>query len=124
MLNKVILIGRVGREPEIKYASDGSMVVNFSVVTSEKINGKEYKEWHRIVAWGKIADICAEYLHKGDMVYLEGRMQTQRWEDKDGNKKRNTDVFARNVRVLSRKNNEETAKKPEETMIEDEDVPF
>ena len=91
-INKVILVGNLGADPEIRYTPGGMAVVTFRLATSEtranKDGQKETKtEWHRVVAFGKLAEICGEYLSKGKQVYIEGKIQTRNWEDKDGNKK-------------------------------------
>ena len=89
MINKVVLIGRLGRDPEVRYTADGQAVANFSVATSEKWKDKntgemqERTEWHNIVAWRRLGEICGEYLAKGKLVYIEGKLQTRSWE-KDG----------------------------------------
>ena len=88
-VNKAILVGNLGRDPEIRYTASGMAVANFTIATSEKWKDKnsgemqERTEWHRIVAWGKLGEICGEYLAKGRQVYIEGRIQTRQWEDKD-----------------------------------------
>lgn len=106
-VNKAILIGRLGADPEIRYTPSGVAVANFSVATSQswkdKNTGekKEATEWHRIVAWNKLAEICSEYLEKGRQVYIEGRMQTRSWEDKDGVVRYITEVVAGQVVFLA-----------------------
>ena len=104
-VNKVILVGNLGADPETRYSSTGTAVTNFRIATSEnwtnKEGGKETRtEWHRIVAFGKLAEICAEYLNKGKQVYIEGRLQSRSWEDKEGNKKWTTEIVANNVVML------------------------
>ena len=104
-VNKVILIGNLGRDPELRYTQSGQAVVNFSIATTEnwknKEGGKEEStEWHRIVAWGRTAEICAEYLSKGRPVYIEGRLQTREWENKEGQKQRTTEITAQTVQFL------------------------
>ena len=94
-VNKVILVGHLGRDPELRYTQNGQAVANFSLATSEsyaKRDGEreERTEWHRIVAWGRLAEICAEYLSKGRQVYIEGRIQTREWEDREVEKRRTT----------------------------------
>ena len=101
-VNKVILVGNLGRDPEVRYTKSGQAVASFSIATSEKWTGKdgnkeEKTEWHRIVAWGKLGEICGEYLSKGKQVYLEGRLQTREWEDNNGNKKQTTEIVASNM---------------------------
>ncbi len=104
-VNKVILIGNLGRDPELRYTPGGQAVAEFSVATSEsftKQSGEkqERTEWHRIVVWGRVAENCAKYLAKGRTVYIEGRLQTREWEDKEGQKRRTTEVVAQTVQFL------------------------
>ena len=103
--NLVILLGNLGRDPEVRYTKSGQAVASFSLATSEKWTGKdgnkeEKTEWHRITAWGKLGEICGEYLSKGKQVYIEGRLQTREWEDKDGNKRQTTEIVANNMTML------------------------
>ncbi len=107
-LNKVMLIGHLGGDPELKYTPGGQAVATFSVATNEVYkdkegNQQERTDWHRIVVWSKQAEIAAEYLKKGRLVYLEGRLQTRSWNDKDGNKRYTTEVVALNFQMLDRK---------------------
>lgn len=108
-LNKVILIGNLGQDPDVRYTPSGAAVANFSIATTEKWKDKqsgnleEKTEWHRVVVWGKLAELCKEYLAKGRSVYLEGRLQTRAWDDKDGNKRYTTEVVAQTVQFLDRK---------------------
>jgi len=108
-INKVILIGRLGRDPEVRYTPDGTAVANFSIATSEEWKDretgekKERTEWHRIVAWRKLGEICGEYLSKGRQVYVEGRLQTREWEDQDGKKRWTTEIVARDMQMLGPK---------------------
>lgn len=104
-VNKVILIGRLGSNPEIRYTPSGAAVANFSVATNESWNDKngqkqERTEWHRIVVWGKLAQLCGEYLTKGRQAYIEGRLQTRQWQDKEGATKYTTEVIATTVQFL------------------------
>jgi single-strand DNA-binding protein len=104
-VNKVILIGNLGRDPEIRYTPGGQAVANFSLATSESFTSREGKreertEWHRIVVWGKTAENCAQYLAKGRTVYIEGRIQTREWEDKEGQKRQTTEIVAQTVQFL------------------------
>ncbi|MAE94774.1 MAG: single-stranded DNA-binding protein [Deltaproteobacteria bacterium] len=104
-INKAILIGNLGRDPELRYTPNGTAVTNFSLATSESFNNKqgqreERTEWHRIVVWGKVAENCAQYLSKGRTVYVEGRLQTREWENKEGQKQRTTEVVAQTVQFL------------------------
>jgi len=105
-INKAILIGRLGRDPEIRYTQSGTAVANFTLATNEtwsdKESGerKERTEWHRIVVFGKMGETCGKYLSKGRQVYVEGRIQTREWEDRDGNKRYTTEIVASDVRFL------------------------
>ncbi len=105
-VNKVTLLGRLGTEPELRYTPNGSAVCNFSVATSENWTDKntgqknEKTEWHRIVVWGKQAELCNQYLSKGRQAYLEGKLQTRQWEDKDGNKRYTTEIVCNQVQFL------------------------
>ena len=104
-VNKVILVGNLGRDPELRYIPSGQAVANFSLATSDRWrdkegNNQERTEWHRIVVWGKSAENCAQYLQKGRSVYVEGRLQTQEWEDKEGVKRKTTEVVAQTVQFL------------------------
>ncbi|MBI2368997.1 MAG: single-stranded DNA-binding protein [Deltaproteobacteria bacterium] len=104
-VNKVILIGRLGADPEVRYTSSGTAVANFNLATNEtwvNKNGErqERTEWHRIVAWGKLGEICREHLAKGKQVYIEGRLQTRSWDDRDGNKRHTTEIVATNMVML------------------------
>ncbi len=106
MLNKVMLIGNLGRDPEIRYTQGGTAVATFTVATTEKFKGKDGQmqdqtEWHRIVAWSRLAEICGEYLHKGSKVYIEGKLQTRKWTDQNGNEKFTTEIIAREMKMLS-----------------------
>jgi len=104
-VNKVILIGNLGRDPELRYTQGGQAVANFTLATTERFPTKdgerqERTEWHRIVAWGRTAELCAQYLSKGRSVYVEGRLQTREWEDREGQKRRTTEIVAQTVQFL------------------------
>lgn len=104
-VNKAILIGNLGRDPELRYTQNGQAVTSFSLATNENWTDKsgertERTEWHRIVAWGKTAELCAQYLSKGRTVYIEGRLQTRDWEDKEGVKRQTTEIVANTVQFL------------------------
>jgi single-strand DNA-binding protein len=104
-VNKVILIGRLGQNPEVRYTPSGAAVANFSIATNETWVDKsgqkqERTEWHKVVVWGKLAELCAQYLTKGRQAYLEGRLQTRQWQDKDGQTKYTTEVQAQTVQFL------------------------
>jgi single-strand DNA-binding protein len=107
-VNKVTLIGHVGKDPEVKYTPGGKAVATFTVATNESFKGKdgsqqERTEWHRIVAWERRAEVVGEYLKKGQQVYLEGRLQTRSWDDKDGTKRYITEIVANDIQFLGRK---------------------
>jgi single-strand DNA-binding protein len=105
-VNKVILIGRLGRDPELKYTGTGTPFCRFSMATDDSWNDKasgerqERTEWHNIVVWDRLAEICNEYLRKGRLVYIEGALQTREWDDQDGNKRKITEIRARDMVLL------------------------
>jgi single-strand DNA-binding protein len=105
-INKAILIGRLGADPEVRYTPSGVAVANFSIATSEEWKDKdtgekkERTEWHRIVVWSKLGELCGEYLSKGRQVYIEGRIQTRSWDDRDGKKRYTTEIVATDVQFL------------------------
>ncbi len=105
-VNKVILLGRLGQDPELKHTPSGAAVCNFSLATSETWNDKssgqkqERTEWHRVVVWGKLAELCNQYLAKGRQAFVEGRLQTRSWDDKDGNKRYTTEINATTVQFI------------------------
>jgi single-strand DNA-binding protein len=104
-VNKVILVGRLGRDPETRYTSGGQAVANFSVATDETYkdrNGERQKrtEWHKIVVWAKQAEIAQQYLKKGSLVFIEGRIQSREWQDKEGQKRTSFEIVATNFRML------------------------
>ncbi len=141
-INKVILIGRLGSDPEVRYTPSGVAVANFSVATSEEWKNKdtgekqERTEWHRIVAWRRLGEICGEYLSKGRQVYVEGRIQTRSWDDRDGNKKYTTEIIANDIQFLGSRDMSESGKPQGGTAgagnfqgapgpgPEDDDIPF
>jgi single-strand DNA-binding protein len=113
-VNKVILIGRLGRDPEVRYTSGGSPVANFSLATDESFKGRngekqEHTEWHNIVAWNKLAEICGEYLTKGKQVYIEGTIRSRQWEDKSGNKRTSYEIIANTMQMLGSRSDAERA---------------
>lgn len=123
MVNKVILIGNLCADPEIRYTQSGTSVATFTVATSEKWKDKdgewqEDTEFHRIVAWGKLAEICGEYHQKGNRVYVEGKLKTRKWQDQSGNDRYTTEVVAREVKSLTPKQGKQ------EPQGMGEDVPF
>lgn len=104
-VNKAILVGRLGRDPETRYTSGGQAVCNFTMATDETYkdrNGERQKrtEWHRIVVWGKQAEIAQQYLHKGSLIFVEGRIQTRQWDDREGQKRTTVEIVANNFRML------------------------
>src|SRR5512137_914444 len=105
MINKAILVGRLGKDPEVRYTPDGLMITNFTLATDEQRKDKtgervQKTEWHRIVTFGKLAEICGNYLAKGRLVFIEGRIQTRAWEDKEGVKRYTTEIIAANMQML------------------------
>ena len=142
-VNKAILIGNLGRDPEVRYTASGQAVANFPLATTEVSSSKdgnkqEYTEWHRIVAWGRWAEICGEYLTKGKSVYVEGSLRTRSWEDKEGNKRWTTEVVVRYMQILSPAGEKSETTSPdksieefadnfkfdEESVNTDDDIPF
>ncbi|MFN8007645.1 MAG: single-stranded DNA-binding protein [Terriglobia bacterium] len=140
-VNKVILVGRLGKDPELKYTQSGTPVARFTLATDENWkdqNGEKQQrtEWHNIVAWRKLAEICGQYLNKGKLVYVEGRLQTRSWEDKEGNKRYTTEIQADNLVMLSARTDEARQERGAaaaassntgagfEPEITDDDVPF
>jgi len=134
-INKVMLIGNLGRDPEVKYTQSGTAVANLNVATNEVWTDKagqkqERTEWHRVVVWGKQAQVVSEYLSKGKQVYVEGALQTRSWDDREGNKRYTTEIRATRVLMLGRAEGaraEPEAGGPEgETVPDatDEEVPF
>jgi single-strand DNA-binding protein len=104
-VNKVIIVGRLGADPELKTVTGGQSVARLSIATSENWTDKqgqkqERTEWHRIVVWGKLADLCGKYLSKGRQAYVEGRLQTRSWEDQQGQKRYTTEIVANTVQFL------------------------
>ncbi|MFZ7111855.1 MAG: single-stranded DNA-binding protein [Desulfatiglandales bacterium] len=136
-VNKVILVGNLGADPELKYTPSGRPVASFRIATTEQWTGKdgqkeERTEWHRIVAWAKLGEICGEYLRKGSQVYIEGKLQTRSWEDKDGNKRYTTEINAQTMQMLGTapakgreaKTQEERYPYEEPVSIPEDDIPF
>lgn len=112
-LNKVMLLGRLGKDVEFKQLDSGSSVARFSVATGEKYKDKagnvvEKTEWHNVVVWSKLAELCSEYLHKGSQVFVEGKITTRKWQNKEGQDQYTTEISARSVQFLDpNKDNEE-----------------
>jgi len=144
-INKVILVGNLGNDPDVRYTANGAAVSNISIATSESWKDKESgeqqekTEWHRVVFFGKLAEIVAEYLKKGSQVYVEGRLQTRKWQDKEGNDRYTTEIVANEMQMLGSRpgagnyENQKpatapaaeasSAKKPDESFVDD-DIPF
>jgi single-strand DNA-binding protein len=106
-VNKVILVGNLGKDPELRYTPSGAAVATFSLATSERYKDKsgemqEKTEWHNIVVWRQLAEICGKYLHKGKQIYIEGRIQTRSYDDRDGNKRYITEIVADQMQMLGR----------------------
>ncbi len=106
-VNKVILVGNLGKDPELRYTPSGAAVVTFSLATSERYKDKggewvDKTEWHNVVAWRNLAEICGKYLHKGKQVYIEGKIQTRSYDDRDGNKRYITEIVADQMQMLGR----------------------
>lgn len=139
-VNKILLIGRLGADPEVRYAPSGSAVANFTLATNHSYkdregNFQEQTDWHRIVAWTRLAEFSKQYLHKGMRIYVEGRVQYRDWQDQNGVKRNTTDIIANDVQILeslgAREEAVETSKTPEELDVpedleatEDDSVPF
>lgn len=132
MLNKTMLIGNLGADVETRYTRNQVAVANFRVATTERWkdsegNQKEAVEWHRIVAFGRLAEICTEYLAKGSRVYIEGRLQTRKWEDSDGNTRFTTEIIAREMKMLGGGDKSESVPSLPEDSYDppmSDDVPF
>jgi single-strand DNA-binding protein len=106
-VNKVIIVGNLGKDPEMRYTQNNTAVTNFTVATTDTWNDRngekqEKTEWHRVVTWGRLAEICGQYLQKGKQVYIEGRLQTRDWEDQSGNKRYTTEIVANTMQMLGR----------------------
>lgn len=130
-INKVILVGNLGKDPELRYTPSGIAVATFSLATSERYKDKEGKqiekvEWHNIVAWRQLAEICGKYFHKGKQVYIEGRIQTRSYDDKDGNKRYITEIVADQMQMLGGREGNRPEQKDNRsyTVTPDEEPPF
>ncbi len=107
-LNKVMLIGNLGKDPEVRYTAAGTAVASFSIATSERFKNKsgeweEKTEWHNVTLWARLAEIAGEYLAKGKTVYIEGRLQTRKWQDRDGKDRYTTEIVGEKMQMLSGK---------------------
>lgn len=142
-VNKVILLGRLGGDPEVRYTTSDTPVAGFSVATSYRSKGgEEVTEWHRCIAWDKLATVVVDYAKKGHLIYIEGRLRTRRWEDRDGNERQATEVIVERVQLIGKTVREDggsnapravvPAKRPPQAGAEsdegiadmDDDVPF
>ncbi|NRA03075.1 MAG: single-stranded DNA-binding protein [Myxococcales bacterium] len=139
-LNKVMLIGNLGRDPELRYTQSGQAVANFTLATNENWKNKsgereERTEWHRLVVWGRQAEVARDYLAKGRQIFVEGRIQTREWEDKEGQKRTTTEVVVNHFVMLGRKDGAEAGREssgqedpgpagPPEPAGGSDDIPF
>lgn len=127
MVNRVTLVGRLGKKPEMRYTQDGSAVANMALATDETWkdkNGEKVQktEWHKLVCFGKLAEICDKYLDKGKLIFVEGKLQTKQWEDKDGNKRFTTEIIVSEMKMLEgKKQEQQQGQGPSDPM---DDVPF
>jgi single-strand DNA-binding protein len=144
MMNKAFLIGRVGKDPDVKYTDNGNAVATFRLATSEKFTNSrgdkvENTEWHAIVAWKKLAEVCEKYVKKGDLLTIVGRIKTRQWDDKDGTTRYTTEIICDELKMLGTKNTasgekaqESKASQPQEEPVEnpivqddgEDDLPF
>lgn len=129
MLNKVMLIGNLGADPEVRQTNSGNSVASFTIATSEKYKKEgeqvEKTEWHKCVAWGRLAEICGEYLRKGSRVFVEGKLETRKWQDKEGNDRWTTEIVCREMKMLSSfQVNSEPSGVGSSEKLEQPDVPF
>ena len=129
-INKAILVGNLGNDPEVRYTPSGTAVANFSIATKEEWKDKNTgekqsrTEWHKIVAFGRLGEICGEYLHKGKQVYIEGRLQTKSWEDREGVKRYTTEIIAREMQMLGPAGREGKSESREESYPVEEPISF
>jgi single-strand DNA-binding protein len=140
-LNKVMLIGNLGKDPEVRYTTSGTAVASFSLATSERFKNKngeweEKTEWHNITLWSRLAEIAGEYLAKGKTVYIEGRLQTRKWQDRDGRDRYTTEIVGEKMQMLGAKGDGGRGKAPAEpgygdapayeepSFNPDDDIPF
>mgnify|MGYP000966806342 CR=1 FL=1 len=141
-VNKVILVGNLGKDPELRYTQQGTAVATFTLATSETYkdqsgNKQTKTEWHRITAWRQLAEICSKYLNKGKQVYIEGKLTTRKWQDRDGRDQYTTEIVADQLQMLGRATDGQTtgqpvgatggrpdADSPEPAFNHDDEVPF
>ena len=127
-LNKVMLIGNLGQDPEVNYTAAGQTVARFTIATTERFKNKageqeDRTEWHKIVAWGKLAEIVRDYVEKGKSVYIEGKLQTRKWQSNSGVEKYTTEIIADKLQMLSPARQQQSSS-TYEPPVEDDDVPF
>lgn len=131
-MNKAMIIGNLGNDPELRYTQNETPVATLSVATTERWkdsdgNKQERTEWHRVVAWQRLAEVCGEHLNKGDKVYIEGKLQTRKWEDQDGMTRYTTEIVARELEMLGGRQDSSSNSVPDgadEPPITDDNVPF
>ena len=132
-VNKVIILGRIGKDPELSYTPSGVPVCKFSVATSEKYTDKagikqEKTDWHNVVLWQKTAELAKQYCHKGSLIYIEGKIQTRSWDDKDGNKRYATEIVGNSIQFLDGKKADGAASEPRQSEVSEpppqDDLPF
>jgi len=135
-VNRATILGRVGKDPEVKYTSSGTAVTSFSVATTfRKSKGEEETEWHRVVAWERLAEVVGEYAKKGDLIYIDGRLRTRTWTDKSGNERDVTEIVAERIQLIGRtvkRDEVEQTQKPASAPADtsggiatmDDDIPF
>ena len=136
-VNKVILVGNLGKDPEVRYLDSGVAVANFSLATTENYKNKQGEkvsqtEWHNIVLWRGLAEVAEKWLKKGSSVYIEGKIRTNKWEDKEGNTRYNTEILADNMTMLGNRNNSDASDKNDIKIVseiksvndENDDLPF
>ena len=124
-LNKVMIIGRLGKDPEVRKLNSGDSVANLTVATSYKSKDTEVTEWHKVTAYGKLAEIVDKYLKKGGLVYFEGRLQTRKWQDKDGKDNYTTEIIANTMQMLGgNPSGQQSSPQPREVVSQADTVPF
>ena len=129
-VNKVIIVGNLGQDPEARFTPQGTAVTNLSIATNESWKNQEGQiqdrtEWHRVVLYGKMAETASEYMRKGSMVYVEGRLRTKEWEDQNQNKRKTTEIMCDNFTMLGRRaDNQPNQNNRLERTAEDDDLPF
>lgn len=129
-LNKVMVIGNIGKDPELRYTAGGTAVASFSLATTDRIKGKDGNwedktEWHNITLWARLAEIAGEYLTKGKTVYIEGRLQTRKWQDKDGKDRYTTEIVGERMQMLGGKGERKEPQGNDESQFDtDSEIPF